>query len=124
MNAEHPFDMGNLGRYALYARRCYATTGVSILLWFTVNGAPMGSELPATGVRPHLQVTCHGANGLDHVRIVRNGRVVYTAPCHGEWACELEWEDTDYRRPGPAYYYVRVVQIDQESAWSSPVSIG
>lgn len=111
---------------ALHARRCYATTGVPIVLSFTVNGALVGSELPALSSRerPQLKVTCRATNGIDHVRIVKNGRVVQTVPCHGEHACDIEWEDADYVPSRPSHYYARVVQVDRESAWSSPIWIG
>jgi hypothetical protein len=52
------------------------------------------------------------------------GRVVHTSFCHGEEACELEWKDADYDPASAASYYVRVVQTDRESAWSSPVWVG
>lgn len=108
---------------ALYARRCYATTGVPIVLDLTVNGAVMGSALTAcpAGTVPQLRLRCRGAGALDHVRIVKNGSVVHTRFCHGEETCALEWEDADYDPALPASYYVRVVQTDRESAWSSPV---
>jgi hypothetical protein len=111
---------------ALYARRCYGTTGVPIGLGFTVNGEIMGSELPALdkGAAPLLHVRCHGANALDHVRIIKNGVVVATIPCHGEWTWEIDWRDEAYDPAIPSYYYIRVVQADRESAWSSPVWVG
>ena len=110
---------------ALQARRCYATTGVPILLDFTVDGAAMGSELARPKARrPVLKVRCLGASGLDHLRIMKDSQVVATIPCHGEWSAEMEWEDPAYVTAQPACYYVRVVQRDRESAWSSPVWIG
>ena len=111
---------------ALYERRCYATTGVPIVLDVTMNGAVMGEVLPRLpqGQRPELAVHCTGSNGLDHVRVVKNGRVVETIPCHGEFAYGLEWEDRAYDPAQPTSYYVRVVQVDRESAWSSPIWIG
>lgn len=71
-----------------------------------------------------LTVQCVGSNGLDHIRIVKNGRIVYTQPCHGEWDCEVVWEDAAYDASRPNSYYVRVVQQDRESAWSSPIWLG
>jgi hypothetical protein len=86
----------------------------------------MGAELAAfpDRKRPCLRIVCEGANGLDHVRIVRNGTVLHTIPCHGEASCALEWEDPEYANAHPHYYDVRVVQVDRESAWSSPIWIG
>lgn len=111
---------------ALYARRCYGTTGVPIVVDLRINGAPMGSELPplAAGQAPIMRLVVQGCNGLDHIRLIRNGRVVETVPCHGQWAYELDWRDTRYTPGEPTYYYVRVVQVDGESAWSSPVWVG
>ena len=55
---------------------------------------------------------------------MKNSVVAATVPCHGEGSAEVEWEDGDYDAARPACYYVRVVQRDRESAWSSPVWIG
>ncbi len=111
---------------ALYARRCYATTGVPIILDLTVCDAVMGSELPALapGRSPQIRISCTGANGLDHLRIVKNGRTVHSFPCFGERSFHGEWEDRSYDPEGVVSYYVRAVQVDRESAWSSPVWIG
>jgi hypothetical protein len=111
---------------ALHARRCYATTGVPIELEFELNGHPMGSEL--TDLKPckapELYVRCRGSNGLDHLRIVRNGRLVATILCHGAPEVEHLWVDEQHETSGPRTYYVRVVQVDRESAWSSPIWVG
>lgn len=111
---------------ALYARRCYATTGPPIGLDVTLDGALMGGELPqlAGGRRPKLAIRCEGSAGIDHIRIVKNARVVATLPCHGEFAADAHWEDRDYDNEKPNSYYVRVVQKDRESAWSSPIWVG
>ena len=111
---------------ALHARRCYATTGVPIVLDVRMGTTLMGSEIPrlASGKRPQLRVTCTGTNGLDHIRIIKNGHVAVTVPYHGEVNCSLEWEDATYTPDEPSAYYVRVVQKDRESAWSSPIWIG
>lgn len=107
---------------ALYARRCYATTGPPIVLDVRLNGHVMGSELSATalGKTRKLHVAVRAANGIDHIRITRNGKIAETAPCHGAFETELEWHDPSHPSE-PASYYVRVVQIDRESAWSSPI---
>jgi hypothetical protein len=111
---------------ALYARRCYATTGVPIILDFTVCDAVMGSELPAMapGRVPQIRVSCTGTNGLEQIRIVKNGRTVHALPCFGQRIFHGEWEDETYDSESPASYYVRALQVDRECAWSSPVWIG
>jgi hypothetical protein len=106
---------------ALYARRCYATTGVPILLDVRLNGAVMGNEVPLpAGRRPRLTIHCEGSNGLRQVRLIRNGVPVHTWEIDGQQTCDLEWEDSAAPETGTSYY-VRVVQVDRESAWSSPL---
>ncbi|MHB1456510.1 MAG: DUF3604 domain-containing protein [Armatimonadota bacterium] len=111
---------------ALHDRRCYATTGVPILLSFNINGAMMGSEIPPLqdGKLPVLQVKCIGTNGISQIRIMKNSTVAATVLCNGEFDTELEWVDTAYSNKEPANYYIRVIQKDYESAWSSPIWIG
>jgi len=111
---------------ALHARRCYATTGVPIVLDVRIGDALMGTEKvqPDETGPPRLSVNCRGTNGLDHVRIMRNGYVAHTIPCHGEREVAVEWEDRACPPGVPASYYVRVVQKDRESAWSSPIWVG
>jgi hypothetical protein len=111
---------------ALFDRRCYGTTGVPIVLSFSVSGHVMGSELKSLnpGQIPQLAVKCHGTNGIDHIRILKNSRVVHTEFCHGKHKYDLEWEDKAYDCEEVNYYYIRIVQVDRESAWSSPVWIG
>ena len=111
---------------ALRDRRCYATTGVPIVLRFNLDGEEMGSELGAFQAdhKPELEIECRGANGIDHIRIIKNGRTVVTDFAHGERDYSLRWKDPEPPGDTGAYYYVRVVQVDPESAWSSPIWIG
>lgn len=111
---------------ALYKRRCYATTGTPILLSVILNGTEMGSEIGPLDHRENLvlRVKCIGTNGIDHLRIIKNGRVAETVVCHGEHEVELEWQDKAYSNSEKAFYYVRVTQKDYESAWSSPIWVG
>lgn len=111
---------------ALRDRRCYGTTGVPIALRFNLDGEEMGSELGAFQAdrKPELEIECRGTNGIDHVRIVKNGRTVVTDFAHGERDYSLQWKDPEPPGETGAYYYVRVVQVDRESAWSSPIWIG
>jgi hypothetical protein len=110
---------------ALHARRCYATTGTPIWLDARVNGHVMGSHLSAlpSGAVPRITAHCVGTNGIDHVRVMRDGQIVHTVPGHGQFEMQMEWEDCA-AADAPHSYYVRVVQVDRESAWSSPVWIG
>jgi hypothetical protein len=109
---------------ALFERRCYATSGPPILLDASVSGALMGQRLCLPRhTRPQLTVTCQGTTGIDHLRVVRNGQVVFSQPGHGEHTAALEWEDAAWDGTAPVSYYVRMVQRDHESAWSSPIRV-
>lgn len=109
---------------ALYARRCYATTGARILLAFDVDGMPMGSELVRkAGANISLHVEVAGTAPLTAVEVVTfvNGdfMVVKSAAVDGS----APDATLTFSEPveGPTIYYVRVRQADGEMAWSSPV---
>ncbi len=99
---------------ALMSRRCYATSGVKILLDLTVDGAPMGQAIrPARTamIRAHAQ----GVSELARIEMVGPGGVFAEGKVdHDEGVLEASAEI-------PAYAYLRVVQEDGEMAWSSPV---
>ncbi|MFT5353633.1 MAG: hypothetical protein ACI9KE_000833 [Polyangiales bacterium] len=100
---------------ALRTRRCYATSGAKILLDFTVDGQPMGSELAARGGRATISV--RGTSELARVELVAQSGVVATGPLvpkshDAEFVVDVE---------DVPFVYVRVVQEDGEMAWSSPV---
>ncbi|NOZ23158.1 MAG: CehA/McbA family metallohydrolase [Planctomycetes bacterium] len=117
---------------ALWDRRCYATTGDKIVLDFTMNGHPLGSDIAAdlASAEPrafHMRVA--GTYCVDKVEIIRNNEVVFTAePGQDVW--EGEWTDDspldpiaptfDYDRPF-VFYYMRVTQGNYQQAWASPI---
>lgn len=107
---------------ALLDRRVYATTGARILLWFAVNDTPLGGELALTpGGRAVIHGHVSGTAPLAEVAVVRDGRTVFAARPGAE-DFELAWEDPTPPLPGGSrYYYLRAEQVDEETAWSSPV---
>lgn len=107
---------------AMYARRCYATTGTRIVLGFRVNGAIMGSEIeaPEDGVNL-IEAEVTGTAPLERLELVRDGQVICEKPCRG-MAETLTVEDASPE--GAHFYYLRVFQSDGEMAWSSPVWVG
>lgn len=60
---------------AIFARRTYAATGDRIALEVTLNGRPMGSELPFADER-EIHVRVEGQDGIASIELVRNGRVI------------------------------------------------
>lgn len=106
-------------RRALLARRFYATTGVRILLKFSIDGHSMGEiyDTIATA-RPCLNFEVHSPSKIAAVEIVKNNRILRTYAVN----------DTTYNRSeidtmysGNACYYLRVILMNNHKAWSSPV---
>ena len=105
---------------ALRARRCYGTTAAKILLDVRVNGHLMGERIAAKAgdpVRLAIRVLCPA--DISSVEVCRNNKFIYRNEPEGRSA-ELTFVD-DGALPGRSYYYVRVIQKDEEIAWSSPV---
>ena len=106
---------------ALRARRCYATSGARILLRVELDGAPMGSEVPA-GSPGALEVEVRGTAGLRRVSVLVDGEEqAFVTP---------DSQDATLRhtiagaRERSRYVLVTVLQQDGEMAWSSPIWIG
>ncbi len=60
---------------AIRSRRTYAATGDRIRLEFTLNGKPMGSELPDVRER-RLKVAVEAEDSIRMIELVKNGRVI------------------------------------------------
>jgi len=110
---------------ALRARRVYATNGPRIYLSVALDGMPVGSVLShakwQVGEPPKLAVLAVGVANLDHIDLVRSGRVEPIAPGEGRRRIGLSVPLRDLA-PGE-YVYVRAVQTDGGAAWSSPFFI-
>jgi hypothetical protein len=121
----------------LWNRQVIATTGPRILLDYSLNGHPMGSELTVAAEAElahsrRLRVRCHGTAPVERIDIIRGNRVAHSVQPGGALDCEVEWEDEDPLESlwlPPArfcatpfcFYYVRALQADGEMAWASPV---
>ncbi len=104
---------------ALKKRRCFATSGAKIALWFEVDGCPMGEEI-LTGSEVPFRISAVGTSQIIKLSLVSNGGI------------ETHFEVNDASvniqgilPPPPingfAYYFVRLIQEDNEIAWSSPI---
>jgi hypothetical protein len=62
---------------ALRARATYATTGERIVLDASLDGATMGSELPARA-RRRIECRVAGTAPIDAIDVIKNGEVVFT----------------------------------------------
>jgi hypothetical protein len=107
---------------ALRARRSYGTTGAKIFLDVRVNGLFMGEIGDAPKDQPvKIEVRVEGTALIRKVEIMRNNQSVFLARSKRK---NLEFSFVDHPPPGPVRYYVRVIQRDNEMAWSSPVWLG
>jgi hypothetical protein len=104
---------------ALYQRRTYATSGARILLDFRVAGSPMGSEIRVQQ-SPEIVVDVAGTAAIARIEIKRDCQTVHVQEPASESA-RFVWHDPDFDRDEATYYYVRIVQTDEEEAISSPV---
>lgn len=104
---------------AMYARRCYATTGTRIVMDFRVNGAMMGEEIPGYDGDRFIEAEVIGTAPIEWVEVVQNGEVIYAEGGRGMRRVLLD--EYDYDAEGSAFYYLRVFQTDGEMAWSSPI---
>lgn len=62
---------------ALQQRRCYATTGERIRLWFEVDGQPLGSELQ-TADSPTVRFRVDGTMPIERVDLFRGVEVIHS----------------------------------------------
>jgi hypothetical protein len=107
----------------LRGRCCYGTTGAKIFLDLRVAGHIMGEKIQgdAPGAVP-VEITVHCPREIDRIEVCRNNQFIYTSQPKGRRA-NLTFIDKDPLE-GRSYYYVRVLQKDEEIAWSSPVWFG
>ncbi|MFZ5831988.1 MAG: CehA/McbA family metallohydrolase [Planctomycetota bacterium] len=108
---------------AIRARRCYGTTAAKIVLDVRVDGHLMGEKLSApAGQSVSVAIRAQCPAEIDRVEVCRNNQFIYLQRPGGR-DCELTFVDRK-PLPGRSYYYVRVIQKDEEIAWSSPVWFG
>lgn len=106
---------------ALKARRCYATTGDKIFLDFRIDGHLMGREINATR-KPRITVAVEGTDALREIVVFKNNKVIYEkneADLAGAKDYSVDYVDDNFTEN--SYYYLRVIQANNEIAWASPV---
>jgi hypothetical protein len=109
---------------ALTSRRVYGTSGARVLLDFTVNGHPMGSDVPDDAMHAprSIEIRVLGTAPLAAVHLIKNKQEIQTFVCEGQLET-FQFVDNSRGKRGD-YYYARVVQTDGHMAWSSPVWLG
>lgn len=119
----------------LLSRRVYATTGARMLVDFRMGELVMGDEQQVAADSPlaqrrTLSFTVRGTSAVKKVTIIRNNQT-WREFAFDTADVSAEADDTDPlqdialpREVGgarTAYYYLRVVQDDGATAWSSPI---
>jgi len=101
---------------AMRNRRCYATSGVKILLDMRADGRPMGSAFAEIS-EVTIEGVATGTGPLESLELVGPDGVVAVGRVEGAGA-QLS------ARAAAPWLYLRVRQKDGEMAWSSPVFMG
>ena len=106
---------------ALWDRQVYGTTGARIIVDFSVNGSPMGSEITvsAQAAKREIRLEVEGTDNIQYVAVIRNNEEWFRKKGSGK---NMKVELSDASPVAETeFYYVRVVQQDGHMAWSSPV---
>ena len=108
---------------ALKQRRCYATTGTPMGLYFSVNGHELGSIVKGGNEKSpaELKLIVKAVDNIKKIDIIKNGEIHLTLRDIESSGIETEIVDPQFESAEDSYYYVKVVQEDGEMAWSSPV---
>ncbi|MFA4839471.1 MAG: DUF3604 domain-containing protein [Candidatus Neomarinimicrobiota bacterium] len=106
---------------AIKHRRVYATTGARIQMNFQINGRLMGESIVSTG-DPEIQIDVLGTAKIHYVVLLRDNQPILTIGKDFDEGCGVRRTFVDETvTAGEHFYYLRVIQEDNEMAWSSPV---
>lgn len=112
---------------AFLERRTYGITGARIVLQFTVNGAPMGAEIPHTDTRT-LSVRSWAPTPIREIQFMKNAELLSAVPVSGVVgeADVVDEVSTDIATADNKsdFYHCRVVLADGHLAVCSPVWVG
>ncbi len=116
-------DFTEEGLYkAMAQRRVYATEDQNLSIVYTLNDVPMGGIIDNfTDSKVKISVSLSDANADDTIGRVQvigeNGAVLYTSDTITSNTAELDTELTNTS----AYYYIRVIEGDKDTAVTAPV---
>ena len=110
---------------ALHDRRCYGSTTYGLVLDFRMGGHFMGEEFSSE--KPEeISVYVRGTAPIRQIDVLSDRKIIHTEGSLekpiGNKEVRLTWKPESLPA-GTSYYYVRVIQGDDEMAWSSPVWI-
>jgi hypothetical protein len=113
---------------ALHDRQTYATTGARIILDFTVNGVPMGSNVVVDSI-PEIRIAAIGTDTIAKVELLKFQKPAKHFVVVEKWrpdSAEFDVTLQDAAFESGAIYYVRLeqrrnVRDRMAMAWSSPI---
>ena len=110
---------------AIWDRRCYGSTTYGLVLDMKSGSHFMGEEWTSKEA-PTLDIYARGSAPIRSIEILGRSKVL-----HSEGSLEaplvagerrIRWTDPDWAaQTAEQWYYVRIIQTDDEMAWSSPV---
>jgi hypothetical protein len=103
---------------SLRSRHCYGTTGARIIVRFSVGDAPMGSVVPCGKKPMTMRIEVCGTAPVKRVEVVRDLEIWRVL--RGDGSAHLE-QEFECELTDPAFYYLRVHQVDGQRAWTSPI---
>ncbi len=113
----------------LYERETYGTTGARIGIRFSCNGFPMGSEIKMEEENyPHFSGEILGTDFIKTVELIKyDGEKYIDIPLYktidgGDKPLDIfhfDYVGDKYIRG--SFYYLRVIQIDGNMGWASPI---
>lgn len=104
---------------ALLKRLCYGTTGARIVVRFSIDGQPMGSSIQATGETVQAAIEIVGTDALRSVEVVASDGSVRKLKLERNIDHVKQTIDLPVLPDG--FYYLRIAQVDDERAWTSPI---
>ncbi|MDB6025942.1 MAG: hypothetical protein JWM68_2165 [Verrucomicrobiales bacterium] len=109
----------------LYDRRCYASTTYGLVVDFRMGQHIMGEEITAT--KPEeISVYARGTAPIRQIDIFSDRKLVHSLGSVkepiGKKEVNISWTPESLA-PGTSYYYARIIQEDDEIAWTSPIWI-
>ena len=116
----------------LKKRRCYATAGDRIVIFFEINGHIMGEtiETEDDSLVREVEVEVVGTNRIEKIELIRNCEPVSEHKGKSDHESITFRDESNLREVSIAsdeemfsFYYVRLVQADGEMAWTSPIWI-
>jgi len=110
----------------MYDRRTYGSTTYGLVMEVrSGDGHWMGEEWSSSDA-PELNIFVRGSVPIRSVEIIGRTKVLYAEgsvdkPINAA-EHRVKWSDPDWsKQTGEQWYYVRVIQQDDEMAWSSPM---